>query len=329
MHHVREPATVPAPVVDVEAGKAALDAFGVAVHRQALTSDQVDALRSRLIEQADLEREHDVALISNQSYTGVTWYGGADGALPAWQNVTMLVNKGRVFMDLVLKHPLVHEYCRHAFAGTPYQLSSTSGLIQRKGCEAMTIHTDQQWVPVQTMPVFLNFFFCLSDFEEEMGATRVVPGSHRLPAPQLGFDEERGAHPLEAVETVPVVCEAGDMFVWEGRTWHQSGASTSEKTRYSVGCIWGASWVKPIDNLLQSLHDDVYRSLSTEELDLLGFRVDAAGRIAPRHPGDRQSTNRSVPYIPELRRGSNNVVERAPGPRGAVDTFASKGRTTS
>src|SRR5205823_9340356 len=107
------------------------------------------------------------------------------------------------------------------------------------------------------------------------------------------------------------------------------GRTNFRKAARFARCIWGASWVKPTDNLLQSLHDDVYRSLSTEELDLLGFRVDAAGRIAPRHPGDRQSTNRSVPYIPELRRGSNNVVERAPGPRGAVDTFASKGRTTS
>jgi len=314
--------TMPDPATDIETGKATLDEYGLVVHKNVLTPEQVDALKARLVEQADLERKHDVALISNQSFTGTTWYGGADGQLPAWQNVTMLVNKGRIFMDLVLANPVVHEYCTHAFRGVPYQLSSTSGIIQREGCEAMTIHTDQQWVPVVTeTPIFLNFFFCLSDFEEDMGATRVVPKSHLRPPPELVFDPNSGAHSVEEAETLPIVREAGDMFSWEGRIWHQSGASTSDKVRYSVGCIWGQSWVKPIDNFLQSLHDDVYKSLSSEELDLLGFRVDAAGRMAPRYPGDRQSTNRKVPYIPELRLGADNVVERAPGERGNVDSF--------
>ena len=319
----RERLELPSPVTNVEDGKAALDEYGIAIHRGALSADQVDALKARLVEQADLERQYDVALISNQSFTGTTWYGGADGQLPAWQNVTLLVNKGRVFIDLVLKNPVMHEYCRHAFSDTPYQLSSMSGIIQRKGCEAMTIHSDQQWVPMLEMPVFLNFFFCLSDFEEQMGATRVVPKSHRRPPPQLGWDEKLGAYCVDEYETVPVECHAGDIFCWEGRTWHQSGASTSDKVRYNIACTWGRSWVKPIDNYLQSLQDDVYRTLSPEELDLLGFRVDAAGRIAPRYPGDRQSTNRAVPYIPELRPGADNVVAKAPGGRGNVDTFAS------
>ncbi|WP_029115744.1 phytanoyl-CoA dioxygenase family protein [Mycobacterium sp. URHB0044] len=314
--------TMPAPVTDIAAGKATLDEYGLVVHENVLTREQVEALKERLDEQAELERKYDVALVSNQSFTGTTWYGGADGRLPAWQNVTMLVNKGRIFMDLILKNPLVHEYCAHAFGGVPYQLSSTSGIIQRHGCEAMTVHTDQQWVPVATAtPVFLNFFFCLSDFDEDMGATRVVPKSHLGPPPELVFDPNSGAHSVQEAETLPIVCEAGDMFSWEGRIWHQSGASSSEKVRYSVGCIWGQSWVKPIDNFLQSLHDDVYEGLSPEELDLLGFRVDAAGRMAPRRIGDRQSTNRKVPYIPELRRGADNVIERAPGERGNVDSF--------
>ena len=99
--------TMPDPVTDIETGKATLDEYGLVVHKNVLTPEQVEALKARLVEQADLERKHDVALISNQSFTGTTWYGGADGQLPAWQNVTMLVNKGRIFMDLVLKNPVV------------------------------------------------------------------------------------------------------------------------------------------------------------------------------------------------------------------------------
>ena len=314
---------LPRPVETVQDGRAALDEYGIAIHRAALSPDEVAALKERLTEQAELERKYDVALISNQSFTGETWYGGADGEFPAWQNVTLLVNKGRVFIDLVLNNPLIHEYCKHVFDSTPYQLSSMSGIIQRKGCEAMTIHTDQQWIPITEMPVLVNFFICLSEFEEEMGATRVVPKSHRRPPPRLGWDEKLGSTCLDEYETVPVECQAGDLFCWEGRTWHQSGASTSDKVRYSIACTWGRNWVKPIDNYLQTLQDDVHKSLSQEELDLIGFKVDAAGRIAPRYPGDRQSTNRTVPFIPELRPGRDNVVAKAPGKRGNVDTFAS------
>ena len=117
------------------------------IHRNVLSPDEVSMLAERLVEQAELEREQDVALISDQSYSGKTWYGGADGKLPAWQGVMNLPNKGRVFMDLLYKNKLMHEYCKHAFRGVPYQLSASNGLIQRKGCQPMTVHADTQWLP--------------------------------------------------------------------------------------------------------------------------------------------------------------------------------------
>lgn len=323
----RTPMQLPPPVEDVEEGTASLDTHGLVIHRNVLAPDQVAALKERLIEQADMERRQDVALISNQSYTGKTWYGGADGALPAWQGVPMLINKGRVFIDIMLKHPLSHAYCKHAFQGLPYQLSASTGLIQRKGCEPMTIHADQQWLPFRTeLPALLNFFFCLSDFEEDMGATRVVPGSHRDESPRLAYDPVKGSYCLEDVQTIPIICKAGDMFAWDSRLWHQSGASSSDKTRYSVGTVWGQHWVKPIDNFVQSLHDDVCRTMSAEELELVGFKVDAGGRFEPRFPGDRQSTNRLVPFIPELRPGGAAQAVPALGPRANVNTFTFSGQ---
>lgn len=313
---------VPDAVDNVEAGKRCLDEYGMFIHRNVLSPDEVATLADRLVEQAELEREHDVGLISDQSYSGKTWYGGADGKLPAWQGVMNLPNKGRVFMDLLYKNKLMHEYCAHAFRGVPYQLSASNGLIQRKGCEPMTVHADCQWLPFrEETPAILNVFFCLSDFEEDMGATRVVPGSHRGPPPVVNYTDESGSVAGSEYETFPVICKAGDMFGMESRLWHQSGASTSERTRLCATVVWSQFWMKPINLYPQTLHDDVYAALSPEELDLLGFKVDAGGLFEPRYPGDRQPTNRAEPYIPELRRGSAKRPAPAPTPRMHLDQF--------
>lgn len=318
----RKTLDLPAPVANVEDGCRALGAYGVCVHKGGLSPDQVRLLLERLSEQAELEREAGVALISDQSYTGKTWYGGADGLLPRWQGVPLLVNKGRVFIDHIVKNPVAHAYCRSVFQGAPYHLSASSGMIVRKGAEPMALHADQQYLPMKTeLPVHLNVFYCLSDFEADMGATRVVPGSHLLPPPRMGHTPERGAYCLEETETIPVECAAGDVIIWESRLWHQSGASTSEKTRYSISSVWSQAWVKPIDNLVQCLQDDVYQTLSKDELELLQFKVDAAGRFGPRYPGDRQATNRAEPFVPELRRGGDKRPVPAPEPRTNVDTF--------
>ena len=170
-------------------------------------------------------------------------------------------------------------------------------------------------------PPILNIFFCLSDFEEDMGATRVVPGSHRGPAPVVDWVEGKGNVAGGEYETLPVICRAGDMFGMESRLWHQSGASTSDKTRLCATVVWSQFWLKPINNYPQTLHDEVYASLSSEELDLLGFKCDAAGLFEPRYPGDRQSTNRTEPYIPELRHGIPRRSVPAPTKRAQVDSF--------
>lgn len=297
---------LPPPVRDVEEGKRLLDEYGFCVHEGFLSPEQVKALKERLVEQAEMECEQGVALLSGQSRGGKTWYGSPEnGVLPGWQGVSFLINKGRVFIDMAMDKRL-HEYMRHAFRGSSFNLCASTGLVVRRGAEPMVVHVDQQFVPFRTpMPVFMNVMICLTEFEEEMGATRVIPKSHLWPTyPPQAFDPVKGVHNPEPIETVPVECPAGSAIFFDGRTWHQSGTSTSDKTRLSISTMWSQSWVKPMDDNLACLHDDVYKTLSSDELDLLGFKAEPSGRIEPRFPGDRQNTNRKTPFVPELRRGS-------------------------
>ena len=54
-----EGASMPDPVTDVETGKATLDEYGLVVHKNVLSREQVEALKARLVEQAELEREYE------------------------------------------------------------------------------------------------------------------------------------------------------------------------------------------------------------------------------------------------------------------------------
>ena len=159
-----------------------------------------------------------------------------------------------------------------------------TGLIVRRGAEPMVVHVDQQFMPYTEVPTYLNCMLCLTEFEEVMGATRVVPRSHRGPYPTQAFDAERGAYNPEPIDTVAVEAPAGSVIFFESRTWHQSGISTSDKTRYSLTTLWQQSWVKPMDNIVENLHDEVYASLPEGELELLGFKAEPSGRIEARSP---------------------------------------------
>lgn len=320
---------LPRPTRDIEEGKRLLDEYGLCVHEGFLSPEQVKILRDRLAEQAEMECEQGVALLSGQSRGGKTWYGSPEkGQLPGWQGISFLVNKGRPFIDLVMDKRL-HEYAKHAFRGASFHLSASTGLIVRRGAEPMVVHVDQQYVPFPTpTPLYLNVMICLTEFEEQMGATRVVPKSHRFPGyPPQAFDAVRGAHNPEPIDTVAVECPAGSAILFESRTWHQSGISTSDKTRLSISTLWGQSWVKPMDDIMASLHEDVYHSLTKEELDILGFKAEPSGRIEPRFPGDRNNSNRQIPYVPELRPGGSKraMTLEAAADRGLADEAKAMG----
>src|SRR3954470_11442787 len=99
---------LPALTDDVERATADLAELGIARIADALTPDEVSALKERLIEQAAAE-----------AATGVAFFDGGDGANQRGWN---LPSKGQVFRDL-LAPPVVRPYARHILEGD-YCLSS-------------------------------------------------------------------------------------------------------------------------------------------------------------------------------------------------------------
>lgn len=179
------PEGLPDPVDTVEAGIANLREFGVTIHRGYVDADMVDRLRERVIEQAEMERQLGVANIGGP--------GGPQELLPCqpgdrvahvYQILDFLPNKGRVFLDHVM-NPTGLAYARAMFEPLPWRLWSTGAVISTRGLARQYPHTDEGALPTEmcTRPTLLNIFVALSDFEEDMGATLIAPGTHRLPKP--------------------------------------------------------------------------------------------------------------------------------------------------
>lgn len=307
-------ADLPQPSTDVEQNREHLDRFGYAIHKDLLSAEETARLRDRLVEQAELECEQGVATYRavDPDQISKRMLGKPDD-IPAWQALHALINKGREFIDLAM-HPVVKQYGQYLFAGTPHYLAQSVGLVVRNGSHGQAMHCDQIGVPFQTpMPVYFHAMVALSDFEADMGATRFVPGSHRWPSPQLRRNPETGQLEAEQQhESVPVVCKAGSAIIFESRVWHHQGISTSGDTRLSILNGYCQHFMKPQENYAASLQDDVYATLTKEEREMFGFKVEMqyGGHLFARFPGDRRlNTNVRYPYIPELRKDGSNRAE--------------------
>ena len=300
----------------LEDGKRNLDEFGVTIHEDFLEPDVLSALQERFIEQAELEREQGVAWFDGEPEEGRcveafikpgSWIGTPKGE-PPFQNMSFLVNKGRVFIDLAASR-LSLDYARHLL-GERFNMIALSGIIVSKGAPRQDLHFDQLVMPfVAPMASVMNIFVVLSDYDEDMGATRFVPGTHLLA--EQAVNQAQGG-PMygyfpDQKDTVPAVAKAGDAIIWDGRVWHGQGASTSEKIRRSISMIYARPFLKPIELFAASISDEVYPTLSDEERALFDHTADGGwgARFAPRNPHDRRcNTNAAFPYVPELRRGS-------------------------
>ncbi|MEM7535427.1 MAG: phytanoyl-CoA dioxygenase family protein [Chloroflexota bacterium] len=284
---------LPQPTTDMAQNKANLDEFGYCLLANALTDEEVTALRTRLAEQAAAEREQDVA------YRDA---GPAQGGVN--QRLWFLVNKGQVFRDLLL-HARMRELVAHVL-GEQYLLSSFTANIANPG-GIIEMHTDQWWMPMSTasghpvvkpgsmtranfrgnhlqkdettrpemMPpaVACNVMWMLTDFTDENGATRVVPGSHLSGRqPDSILDED--------ANWLPGTGPAGTAMIFEGRLWHSTGANVSDQPRLGALSYFCAPMFRQQENLMVGTDPEVLQNAPQELLDLLGFRLwNGYGRI--------------------------------------------------
>jgi ectoine hydroxylase-related dioxygenase (phytanoyl-CoA dioxygenase family) len=146
-------------------------------------------------------------------------------------------------------------------------VSSLSSIGIGPGEKAQPIHADDQLIPLPRPhpPVVCNTMWAITDFTEENGATRIVPGSHRWDrAPDYGA-------PVEG--TVPAVMRRGSVLVWHGSLWHGGGANHTGERRVGIAMNYCAGYVRQQENQQLGIPREIARGFSPRLRELVGYGI--------------------------------------------------------
>jgi ectoine hydroxylase-related dioxygenase (phytanoyl-CoA dioxygenase family) len=149
-----------------------------------------------------------------------------------------------------------------------YWMNTGQMMIIGPGEKAQWLHRDAENWPTMCTPggfeVTLSCLFAISEFSGEVGATRVVPGSH------LWDDYRRKATDEEICQAV---MPAGSGMIYTGRVLHGGGANlTTDQWRYGLHVSYVLGWLTPEEaSPLGASWGDVAH-LSETAQRLLGWR---------------------------------------------------------
>lgn len=188
------------------------------------------------------------------------------------KRLTNLVTHSATFRSEVIDHPLVHEISDLVFlqeSGT-YWMTTAQVIEIGPGNKAQMLHRDlENWFPFIGMgpggpEVTINFLVALTDFTEENGATRVIPGSNHW-----SDFEDRGT----PEQTIPALMNAGDVLLISGKTAHGGGANrTGDEYRRGLAFTFNAGFLTGEEAYPFLVDRELARTLSPRVQRMLGFR---------------------------------------------------------
>ncbi len=145
-------------------------------------------------------------------------------------------------------------------------VSSLSSIDILPGEQAQPIHADDQLFPVRKphAPFVCNTMWALTDFTEENGATRIIPGSHLADqSPVFG----------QAYDSIAAEMRRGSVLVWHGSLWHGGGANRTGEPRLGVAMNYCAGYVRQQENQQLGIPRDLARGFSPRLQELIGYGV--------------------------------------------------------
>lgn len=253
---------VPAPTGELAQGLRNVAEYGLTIVPGLLVGDGLKRARDALYSAAQSDRAR-----GREQKFGLDY---ADDETN--QRVWNALSRDPVFEDLAF-HRIAVDYVK-AILGWPALLGNISANITGPGGGEMVLHADQIFVPEpwSSQPQGLNVAWCLDDFTEANGATRFVPGSHKL---------NRAPRPEDAdTQTAPMEAPAGSAIVFESRVWHKTGHNRTAAERRAGVFAW---YTRPIyrtqENWFLSLRPEIRQFASEEALVLLGYKTVGLGLV--------------------------------------------------
>ncbi len=152
-----------------------------------------------------------------------------------------------------------------------YWVNSGQAMLIGPGSSAQLLHRDCMNWSQYCMPLWpncpevtLSAMIALDDVTEELGATRVIPGSHTWEAYGARWDQS---------QTVPAELKVGDALVYSGKVVHGGGANrTTDRWRKAMHLSFLAGWLTPEESSPLDYSDEELAAFSPRVQRLLGHR---------------------------------------------------------
>ena len=220
-----------------------------------------------------INRDVDPSLQSQRPGAKEDWFNVFFGANT--KRFTDVVVASSVFRDTVLQDPTilaVADEVMHRICDS-YWLQSTQVIEIGPGNVRQMLHRDMANYPIflpmgpAAPEIVINFLIALTEFREDNGATRVIPGSHLWPD-YFALDDETH-QPM----TVPVEMQPGDALLVSGKVAHGGGANvTTDEYRRGLALAFSPGFLLPEQAFPFEVPLELARTLPEKTQQLLGFR---------------------------------------------------------
>ncbi len=219
------------------------------------------------------QMNHDVAAVEGQFEPGGATQGlGAAGKSFVGNNTIRFSSLGKVspaFFEMLdnptyagLADAVLSPHCGS------YWVNTAQVMLIGPGSTAQVLHRDCfNWFQCcaphwpDSPEVTLSAMIALEEVTEELGATRVIPGSHLWD--NIG---ETG----EAEQTVPAELSVGDALVYSGKLVHGGGANVTDHWRRAMHLSFLVGWLTPEESSPLDYTDEDLKHQSARVQRLLG-----------------------------------------------------------
>jgi ectoine hydroxylase-related dioxygenase (phytanoyl-CoA dioxygenase family) len=228
-----------------------------------------------------------------------------------------LIARSPAARELIMNRVAIATAGKFLERSTTFRLHLTQIISVFPGSPAQALHMDQlAWDFFPFPPDFevqCNVLWALSDYTEEMGATRIVPGSHKSQRCDFRFED-----------SIPAVMRRGSALFYTGKVYHGAGANRSDRVRQAVNITYAVGWVRQEENQYLSTPLEIARGLPDDLLRVMGYQL---GCFAMGYVGDTEDPLTVVrPDMPKTAMNTDIMQKRSTDSESAA-RFMDRGRS--
>lgn len=201
----------------------------------------------------------------------------------------------------IVEHPLILAVL-DALLMPHYRLSACLAIQVHPGETPQGWHADDAYVPIPRPRAMMGVsaIWAFDDFDENNGATEVIPGSHQ-------WSKEESAAPDDP-RALKVEMSAGSAVIFAGTLVHRGGAHRGGDTRLGITPQYCQPWIRQIENMALAVPREIACTYSERVQELLGYDIfepTFIGYVDGMHPKrllgpeyaarDRQATKIRLP----------------------------------